>query len=487
MTTYTVVRGDTLFAIATRFGTTVADLRSLNGLKDNNLRIGQVLRVPSRQPAQPPAPPAPPPTPPVPIPPPSAPPAATPPPAGSTTYRVVRGDTLSSIARRFGVTIEAIKTRNKLKSTALSIGQVLQIPVTAPAAPAPPTPVPPVAPLPTPPPPPVTPSQPPTRPVWPTPPAATPAPGDYLAARRQFNLVVRPDAGFQRFELTVPLLSGSTIVARMRDNVTYSAFLRYPEGIVYGGQSAIHLPVERVESVGLNHKQAAALEYVSSHEGKYDAINSYDGGIFSFGSIQFVGATAHGASLNRVLASMKTNAPLRFAQVFQQVGIDVANNTVTALDEAGRMLTGDDAWLYIQKTVPLYGAFIRAGFDPDLVLEQLRAANDLYVQPALNLRLNLNINGIPIVVPRLRDILTSEGLLTALIAIAINRGTGAMGRMVAEVLTLLATPMRLHTVEDLRALDERLICQTIANTSTDTRTRDRALGVLNAGLDFAKV
>lgn len=483
MTTYTVIKGDTLFAIATRFGMTVADLKTINGLKDNNLRVGQVLSVSSRQPAQPPAPPA---STPTPTPTPATPPVTgttTPPPAGSTSHTVVRGDTLFGIAQRFGVTVEAIKTRNKLTTTALSVGQVLHIPVTAPA----PTPPPPVTPLPTPTPPPVTPPPPVITPVWPTPPVVTPAPGDYLAARRLFSLVVRPDAGFQRFELTVPLLSGSTIVARMRDNVTYSAFMRYPEGIVYGGQSAIHLPVERVESVGLNHKQAAALEYVSSHEGKYDAINSYDGGIFSFGSIQFVGAAAHGASLNRVLASMKTNAPLRFAEVFQRVGIDVANNTVTALDEAGRTLTGDDAWLYIQKTVPLYGAFIRAGFDPDLVLEQLRAANDLYVQPALNLRLNLNINGIPIVVPRLRDILTSEGLLTALIAIAINRGTGAMGRLVAEVLTLLATPIRLHTAEALRELDERLICQTIANTSIDTRTRDRALGVLNAGLDFAKV
>lgn len=450
MSTYTVAKGDTLFAIAARFGMTVAELKTLNGLKDNNLKIGQVLKL-KKTPA-----PAPTPAPPKPTP--------VPPSTGTTTtYRVVKGDTLSAIAKRFDTTVDALKTLNKLKSTALSIGQVLLVPVkqTPTPAPVPPTPV-------------------------PTPPPPVVVPGDYLGARRQFGLTVRQDVGFQRFELSVPLLDGRTVVARMRDNVTYSTFTKYPQGIVYGGQSAIHIPVEKVESVGLTQKQAAALEYVSSHEGKYDAINSYDSGIFSFGSVQFVGAVEHGGSLNRVLAGMKTNAPARFAQVFQQVGIDSAGGLTTVLDETGRLLSGDEAWLYIQKTVPLYAAFIRAGFDPDLVLEQLRAANDLYVQPALNFRLNLTINGIKITVPRLRDILSSEGLLTALIAIAINRGTGSMGRMVGEIMTTVAAAQNLTTPEALRNLDERLFCQTIAETSTDARTRDRALGVLNAGLSFEK-
>jgi len=457
MSTYTVVKGDTLSAIATKFGTTVADLKNLNGLKDNILKIGQVLKL-KKTPA---------PAPPKPV------PAQPAPPAGASIYKVVKGDTLSGIAKRFGTTVEAIKTLSKLKTTVLSIGQVLQIPGTVkPAQPQPPTTPPVVTPPVVTPPPPVTP-----------PPAA---PGDYMAARKQYGLVVRPDTDFRRFELSVPLPDGRTVVAKMRDNVKYSTFTKYPEGIVYGGQSTINIPIEKVVSVGLTSRQAAALEYVSSHEGKYDAINSYDGGIFSFGFIQFVGAVEHGGSLNRVLAGMKANAPARFAQVFQQVGIDSAAGNTTVLDESGRLLSGDEAWLYIQKTVPLYGAFIRAGFDPDLVLEQLRAANDLYVQSALNFRLNLTLNGVKITVPRLRDILSSEGLLTAVIAIAINRGTGTMGRFVGEIMTTIAAAKNITTPEALRELDERLICQTLADSSTDTRTRARAQGVLDAGLSFEK-
>jgi LysM repeat protein len=47
-TTYVVQRGDTLFSIARRFGTTVAELSRLNGITNPNLiRVGQRLRIPT--------------------------------------------------------------------------------------------------------------------------------------------------------------------------------------------------------------------------------------------------------------------------------------------------------------------------------------------------------------------------------------------------------------------------------------------------------
>jgi LysM repeat protein len=45
-TTYKVKRGDTLAAIAARFGTTAAKIKTLNGLKSNTLKVGQVLKIP---------------------------------------------------------------------------------------------------------------------------------------------------------------------------------------------------------------------------------------------------------------------------------------------------------------------------------------------------------------------------------------------------------------------------------------------------------
>jgi len=44
-TTYTVVKGDTLYSISRKYKLTVRALQSINGLEDTNLSIGQVLNI----------------------------------------------------------------------------------------------------------------------------------------------------------------------------------------------------------------------------------------------------------------------------------------------------------------------------------------------------------------------------------------------------------------------------------------------------------
>lgn len=53
-TQYKVSAGETLFAIAKRFNTTVEDIMNLNGLKSNNITPGQILLVKSNTPSSPP-------------------------------------------------------------------------------------------------------------------------------------------------------------------------------------------------------------------------------------------------------------------------------------------------------------------------------------------------------------------------------------------------------------------------------------------------
>lgn len=101
VTEYVVRSGDTLWLIARRYNTTVDAIKSLNGLTSDILSIGQVLRLPTRESAE----------------------------ESYFEYTVRSGDTLWLLAQRYGTTINAIKSLNKLNSDILNIGQVLLIPV----------------------------------------------------------------------------------------------------------------------------------------------------------------------------------------------------------------------------------------------------------------------------------------------------------------------------------------------------------------------
>ncbi len=96
---YKVVRGDSLSRIASRHGMTLSQLKSMNKLRSNTVKVGQRLRVKAR--------PAPPPV---------------------IRYKVVSGDSLSRIASRHGVSLSALKAANRLASNSIRIGQVLRIP-----------------------------------------------------------------------------------------------------------------------------------------------------------------------------------------------------------------------------------------------------------------------------------------------------------------------------------------------------------------------
>jgi LysM repeat protein len=129
--TYTVHAGDTLSAIAARFGTTATALAKLNGITNPSyIRVGQVLKLsPGGAPAPSPAPtPTPTPTPSVrPSPTPRA--SAAPAPSGGSTYTVKVGDTLGAIAARFGTTSTVLAKLNGIADPSfIRVGQVLRLP-----------------------------------------------------------------------------------------------------------------------------------------------------------------------------------------------------------------------------------------------------------------------------------------------------------------------------------------------------------------------
>jgi peptidoglycan endopeptidase LytE len=108
--TYRVQPGDTLSSLAARFGTTVAELAALNHLSDPNLiYAGQTLVLDGSAPATTSA-------------------ATTPPASPPSSYTVHAGDTLGSIAARFGTTVAELAALNNLSDPNLIyVGEVLQV------------------------------------------------------------------------------------------------------------------------------------------------------------------------------------------------------------------------------------------------------------------------------------------------------------------------------------------------------------------------
>jgi len=106
-TVYTVQRGDTLFSIAWRHGTTANALASLNGLFNPNfIWAGQRLRLNSSSPSPSPAPSS-----------------------GSRVHLVQPGEILIRIARRYNTTVWALARANNLANPSfIYVGQRLTIP-----------------------------------------------------------------------------------------------------------------------------------------------------------------------------------------------------------------------------------------------------------------------------------------------------------------------------------------------------------------------
>ncbi|MBX7137617.1 MAG: LysM peptidoglycan-binding domain-containing protein [Oligoflexia bacterium] len=112
--TYKVRPGDTLSSIARKYQTSVADLQALNGLSAGSVRVGQLLRVrstgvesakaPSRPVTQASAQPV------------------------ARTYKVKAGDSLWSISRNLGISVDQLKRANRLSRGTIKPGNVLKIP-----------------------------------------------------------------------------------------------------------------------------------------------------------------------------------------------------------------------------------------------------------------------------------------------------------------------------------------------------------------------
>ncbi|MGX6962641.1 LysM peptidoglycan-binding domain-containing protein [Vagococcus xieshaowenii] len=111
-TTYKVAAGDTLYRIANKHGVSVAQIKSWNKLTTDTIYVGQSLKVSKKSS--------------------SASTHTTPNKnennqSSTKTHQVAAGDTLSSISRKYGVSVVQIKSWNKMSGDMIFVGQRLTV------------------------------------------------------------------------------------------------------------------------------------------------------------------------------------------------------------------------------------------------------------------------------------------------------------------------------------------------------------------------
>lgn len=106
--TYKVKSGDSLWKISKKYGMTINELKKLNGLKSDLLRVGQVLKLKGSTSS-------------------SSSSSSKVSSSSTSTYKVKSGDSLSKIASKYGTTVSKLKSLNGLKSDVIYVNQVLKV------------------------------------------------------------------------------------------------------------------------------------------------------------------------------------------------------------------------------------------------------------------------------------------------------------------------------------------------------------------------
>jgi hypothetical protein len=364
------------------------------------------------------------------------------------THTVQAKETLYSISKKYSTTVEQLTKINGLKSNDLFIGQVLKIDFPSPIS------------------------------TLPKPPIVV----DSVYERRKIFQIKKENKGtFNNYVLSFPTPSGTSVTGVMRDNFP-SPNIANSRGVSYVGKSLFQINISAFSDLCQQPFYVDLLHYIARNEGSFDAVNSYDKAIFSFGFIQFTGGLASGSMLSRVLQRFKTRDEYAFNECFGKYGMNIQNYKVPTfqVETIFGIKEGDAAFLEVANDLQLTTAFIASGFRRSMIRSQVEISLEEYVLKSLSPSQLIFINGANY---NLNQIIKTQGGFALRVDLCVNRGLGGSILVLKKAIEQIISETG---ITDLSNIDERKIVEVVAGNDLEAWKKQRVLKLLNSGFSFSK-
>lgn len=357
-------------------------------------------------------------------------------------------ETLYSISKKYSTTVEQLIKINGLKSINLFVGQVLKIDLPSPFS--------------------ITPK-------------STVVLDSIYERRKNFQIKNENKGTFNNYVLSFPTSSGISLTSVIRDNFP-SPNIANSKGVSYVGKSTFQNNIQSFSDLCQQSFYIDLLHFIAKNEGSFDAINSYDKAIFSFGFIQFTGGLASGSMLSRVLQRFKIRDEYAFNDCFGKYGMNIQNYKVPTfqVETLTGIKEGDAAYLEVANDLQLTTAFIASGFRRSMIRSQVEIALEEYVLKALSPTQLIFINGVNY---NLNQIIRTQGGFALRVDLCVNRGLGGSILTIKKAIEQLIAE---NNLSDLSHIDEKILVQKIADNDIESWKKQRILKLLNSGFSFEK-
>jgi hypothetical protein len=235
-------------------------------------------------------------------------------------------------------------------------------------------------------------------------------------------------------------------------------YFRSNDGVISGGTPLKTMSDDDVSNLlqraNIDPSTWHVMRAVSSLEGGFDSINTYDTGYISCGFIQFTTGASGAGSLAKVLLKEKTENAEAFGRDFRRFGIEVTDKGVLDVFDpnSDAELVGPDAVQAVIKDKRLTGVFVHAGRESSAFkVAQLELAKDRYYAGDDMITLKLGDKKTQV---RVGDVIKSEAGLATIMDRKVN--TGNVGPL-TSVMQRIADDVGASSAQDLMSSEDQIV------------------------------